>query len=79
MIRRILYFVFILLFVWFFMLLGFWTIDTWIVPLSLPLGSVRDGISNVAKSVISVLLVLLWLWIWREIVKRTFWGALKRR
>jgi len=79
MIRRILDFVFILLFVWIFMLLGLWTINTWIVPLSLPLGSVGHGISNAAKSVISVLLVLLWLWIWREIVKRTFWGALKRR
>jgi len=78
MIRRILDFVFILLFVWIFMLLGFWIIDTWIVP-DLPLGSIGRGISNVAKSVISVLLVLLWLWIWREIVKRTFWGALKRR
>jgi len=79
MIRRILDFVFILLFVWFFMLLGFWIIDTMIVPLNMPLGSLGDGLSNIAKAVISVLLVLVWLWIWREIVKKTFWGTLKRR
>jgi len=76
MTRRIIDFVFILVFVWACMLLGLWIIHTLIVPLSLPLGPFADGLT---KAAISVSLVLLWLWIWRKIVKKTFWSALKRR
>jgi len=79
MIRRVIDFVFILVFVWVCMLLGLWIIDSLIVPLSLPLGSSREGLSNVTKAIISVALVLFWLWIWREIVKKIFRSALKQR
>jgi len=73
-IRRIMDFIFLLVFVWVCMLLGLWVIDTLIVPWGLPFGSFWEALSRV---VISVSLVLLWLWLWREIVKRTFWGTLK--
>lgn len=76
MIRRIVDFVFILVFLWFCMLLGLWVINTLIVPLSLPLGPLLEG---VLKVVISVSLVLLWLWIWRETAKKIFWRALRQR
>jgi len=80
-IRRIMDFVFLFIFVWACMLLGLWIIDTLIVPLPppLPIGPFEAALSNAIKAVISVLLVLLWLWIWREIVKKIFWSALKRR
>jgi len=80
-IRRIMDFVFLLIFAWACMLLGLWIIDAVIVPLPplLPLGPLGGVLSAVAKAVISVLLVLLWLWIWREVVKKIFWSTLKRR
>jgi hypothetical protein len=76
MIRRILDFVFILLFVWACMILGFWVIDQEIVPMELP--GVTDALlTGILKVSISAGLVLFWLWLWREIVKRMFWRAMK--
>ena len=77
MIRRILDFVFILLFVWSFMILGFWVIDKYVVPLELP-GVTNNVLTATLKVAISASLVLFWLWLWREIVKRMFWQTLSR-
>ena len=75
MIRRVADFVLILIFVWSCMLLGLWVIDALIVPLNLPFSALA---SNVAKAVFSAVLVLFWFWLWRKIVRRVFWSALKR-
>ena len=72
MIRRILDFIFILLFVWACMILGLWVIDTIIVPLQLP-AAMNDIIAAMLKLGISGAMVLLWLWLWREIITRMFW------
>ena len=74
MLRRIADFVLILIFVWACMLLGLWIIESLIVPLNIHSALV----SNIAKPGVSVLLVLSWFWLWREIVRRVFWNALKR-
>ncbi|MBS7614754.1 hypothetical protein KEJ18_03370 [Candidatus Bathyarchaeota archaeon] len=76
MIRRVLDFVLILLFVWVCMILGLWIIDRVIVPMDLP-GVTNSYLSAILKVGISTFLVLIWLWIWREIVKRSFWHAMK--
>jgi len=76
MIRRILDFVFILLFIWACMILGFWVIDQVIVPMELP-GVTNGLLTGILKFSISAGLVLFWLWLWREIVKRMFWHAMK--
>ena len=76
MIRRILDFVLILLFVWACMILGLWTIDSVIVPMEIP-GVTDRFITAVLRISISAGLVLFWLWLWREIIKRMFWHALK--
>lgn len=76
MIRRILDFVFILLFIWVCMILGLWIIDSYIVPLELP-GITNSILTATLKVLISAGMVLFWLWLWREIVKRMFWQALK--
>jgi len=79
MIRRLLDFVLILIFVWACMLLGLWLIDSIIVPLRLPISGLLGGFLNaVVRTVISLALVLFWLWLWREIIKRTFWRAIKK-
>jgi len=76
MIRRVLDFVFVLLFVWACMILGLWVIDSAIVPLQLP-GVTDDVMTAILKVAISGAMVLVWLWIWREMVKRMFWRAVK--
>jgi hypothetical protein len=58
------------------MLLGLWVIRSFIVPQEFP-GTVGEILSGIFKVAVSFLLVLLWLWIWREIVERTFWRTLK--
>ncbi|RLI35095.1 hypothetical protein DRO55_05665 [Candidatus Bathyarchaeota archaeon] len=75
MIRRVMDFVLIMLFVWASMLFGLWIIDTLVVPLRIPLpeNSLGDLLTATAKVLISAVLVLIWLWLWREIVRRTFW------
>ncbi|MEM2112418.1 MAG: hypothetical protein QXX08_11175 [Candidatus Bathyarchaeia archaeon] len=76
MIRRLLDSVYVLLFVWTCMLLGLWVIHSFVVPQEFP-GTIGEILSGIFKVAISFLLVLLWLWIWREIVKRSFWRAIK--
>jgi hypothetical protein len=72
MIRRIMDFVLILIFVWACMIMGLWVIDSLIVPL------VDTVLISALKIIFSALLVLFWLWIWREIVKMMFWRVLNR-
>jgi len=76
MIRRILDFVLILLFVWVCMIFGLWLINGVIVPLKLP-GIKNRVVIAVLKVSVSAGLVLFWLWLWREIIKRMFWHILK--
>ena len=75
MIRRMIDFVMILIFVWACMLLGLWIIDSLIVPLNLPFSKLT---SDIAKALISVLLVLSWFWLWKKITEKIFWNALGR-
>jgi len=76
MIRRILDFTLILLFMWICMILGLWLISRVIVPFELP-GINSNIITAILKVAASAGLALLWLWLWREIVKRMFWRTLK--
>jgi len=76
MTRRILDFVFLLVFVWACMIFGLWVIDSVIVPLQLP-GVTNDTIIAIVKVGVSATMVLIWLWLWREIVKRMFWHTLR--
>jgi hypothetical protein len=78
MIRRILDFVFILLFVWACMILGLVVIDRVIVPMQLP-GITDIFLTGILKVGVSASLVLFWLWLWREIVKKMFWHAMKEQ
>jgi len=78
MIRRLLDFVCILFFVWACMLLGLWIIDSIIVPLKMPTAT-NETLTGTFKVALSSMLVLFWLWIWREIVKRTFWRTIKKQ
>ncbi len=75
MIRRLSDFVFILLFVWACMLLGLWFIESFIVPFELH-GFTNAPVTGILKVTASSALVLLWLWAWREIVRRIFWRAI---
>lgn len=79
MIRRIIDFTSILIFLWASMILGLWIIDSIIVPLSLPSGPVGSLLTNIAKPAISFAMVFLWLWIWKKIVEKRFWSALERK
>ncbi|RLI12956.1 hypothetical protein DRO35_01755 [Candidatus Bathyarchaeota archaeon] len=76
MIKRILDFVLILLFVWACMILGLWLINEIVVPLEIPWIKNHIVIA-IIKLVMSSGLALLWLWLWREIIKRMFWHTLK--
>lgn len=76
MIRRILDFVLVLLFMWACMILGLWLISGVIVPLELPWINDRVVTATI-KVAASVGLALFWLWLWREIVKRMFWHTLR--
>jgi len=77
--RRILDFVYVMLFAWSSLVFGVWLIDAFIVPIDFGLpgwwGTLLTGIVKVG---ISALLVLLWLWLWRRLVRVTFWRTLKR-
>jgi len=75
MIRRIVDFTLILIFMWACMILGLWIIDRIIVPLEIPY--VHPLITATIKVGASSALAMIWLWIWREIVKRMFWHTLK--
>ncbi|HIE18782.1 TPA: hypothetical protein EYP75_03560 [Candidatus Bathyarchaeota archaeon] len=76
MIRRILDFVFVLIFMWACMILGLWLISGVIVPLELPWINNRL-VTAIIKVSASFGLTLFWLWLWREIVKRMFWHTLR--
>ena len=76
MIRRILDFVLVLLFMWACMILGLWLISGVIVPLELPWIN-NQVVTATIKVAASVGLALFWLWLWREIVKRMFWHTLR--
>jgi hypothetical protein len=76
MIRRILDFVFILLFVWACMILGLWVIHQVIMFMELQ-RTTNVLLTAIFELGISAGLVLFWLWLWREIVKRMFWHAMK--
>jgi len=76
MIRRILDFIIILLFMWVCMILGLWFINEVIVPLELP-GINSRVITAMLKVAAGTGLALFWLWLWREIIKRMFWHALR--
>ena len=73
--RRILDFVFILLFVWVCMMFGLWIIENLIVPMSIP--GVRRYIINTIQVVVSAVMVLLWLGIWRWLATNIFWRAVR--
>lgn len=75
MIRRILDFVILLLYVWGCMILGLWVIDAIIVPMSIP--GVNGYVVNVVQVVISASMVLLWLLMWRWLAKNMFWRAIR--
>ncbi len=75
MIRRILDFVILLLYVWGCMILGLWVIDAFIVPMSIP--GVNGYLVNVIQVVISASMVLLWLLMWRWLSKNMFWRAIR--
>jgi len=77
MIRRVLDFAFVLIFVWSCLLLVLWSIDSLIVPLKIP-QVMSDMLTGTLKVALSFLLVLLWLWVWREIVERIFWRTVSK-
>jgi len=79
MIRRIIDFVLILIFVWASMIFGLWLIDSVIVPLRLPIsGFFGRVLTAILKVLVSAALVIFWLWLWREIVRRTFWRIVRK-
>lgn len=75
MTRRILDFIIILIFVWVCMLFGLWIINNLIVPLSVP--GLSRYIVSILQVVISIVMVLFWLQIWRWLAKSMFWRALR--
>jgi len=75
MIRRLLDFVILLLYVWGCMILGLWVIDAFIVPMTIP--GVNGYVVNVIQVVISASMVLLWLLMWRWLSKSMFWRAIR--
>ncbi|MCS7119664.1 MAG: hypothetical protein NZ952_00415 [Candidatus Bathyarchaeota archaeon] len=76
MMRRILDLSIILLFVWACMLFGLWLISSVIVPFEMPFPT-DTFLTAALKVIFAGLLVILWLWIWREIVRRMFWRTIK--
>ncbi len=77
--RRILDFVYIMLFAWSSMIFGVWLIDTFVVPIDLAIpGWWGTLLTSIVEVGISAFLVLLWLWLWRRLIRVTFWRTLKR-
>ncbi len=75
MMRRILDFVIMLLFVWGCMLLGLWIISDLIVPMSIP--GFGRYIVSILQVIVSATMVFLWLLIWRWLARSMFWRALR--
>ncbi len=78
MIRRVLDFVIILLFVWICSIGGLWLIDYLIIPLKIP-GIEQAYIVSIVQVVISTVLVLLWLLLWKKLATWMFWRAIGDR
>ncbi|MBQ04436.1 hypothetical protein CL673_07005 [Candidatus Bathyarchaeota archaeon] len=76
--RRVLDFVILLLFVWFCMIGGLWVINNWIIPLKIP-GVEEAHIINIVQVVISTVLVLSWLLLWKRLATWMFWRAIGDR
>jgi hypothetical protein len=79
LLSRILYLAGILLLVWFSLILGVWVIKL-IVPITLPWPGlhVRAGLS-IAKAMAGVLMVALWLYIWKFVSDNYFARAMRKR
>ena len=75
MTRRILDFLVILLFVWGCMLFGLWIISNLLVPMSIP--GVGRYVINILQVVVSIMMVFVWLLIWRWLARNMFWRALR--
>ena len=73
--RRILDFAIILLFVWGCMLFGLWVISNLIVPMSIH--GISEYMINIVQVVVSAVMVLFWLLIWRWLARNMFWKALR--
>ena len=78
MIRRVLDFVTILLFVWVCMIGGLWLIDYLIIPLEIP-GVEQAYIVNIVQVAISTVLVMSWLLLWKKLATWMFWRAIGDR
>ena len=76
--RRVIDFMIILLFVWVCMIGGLWLIDYWIIPLEIP-GVEKGYIVNIVQVVISTVLVLSWLLLWKKLATWMFWRAIGNR
>jgi hypothetical protein len=76
MIRRILEFTLVLLFMWACMIAGLWLISEVIVPFQLP-GIYDYLVTGTLKVAISAGLAIFWLWLWREIIRRMFWRTMR--
>ena len=76
--RRVLDFIIILLFVWILMIGGLWLIDYWIIPLEIP-GVEKAYMVNIVQVVISTVLVVLWLLLWKKLATWMFWRAIGDR
>jgi len=64
----------IFLLVWLLMIVGFWVIDELIVPIELH----NAFLTNFSKLVISAVLVLAWLLLWRKMVYSYFSRQLRK-
>lgn len=68
----------ILLFVWLSMLLGLWLIFRFVVPLTLPIGGwLGRFLTGCARTGVSAVLAVSWLWVWRKIAYTCFWRRSK--
>ena len=60
------------------MIFGLWIIASFIVPLEIQ-GLENSIVMGTLKVIISLLLVSIWLWAWRGVVRRTFWSDMRRQ
>jgi len=58
------------------MLAGLWMIIKLIIPI--PEVGTSSFFIGIVKVILSALLSLFWLWVWREMAVRYFWYRLKR-
>ena len=69
----------ILLLVWFSLIAGMWVIKL-IVPITLPWPGPHVSIGlSIAKAMIGVLMVALWLYIWKFVSDNYFARAMRKR